>query len=381
MFGLRKGRWYKMGMPELKDKEIKILIVDDVEVNLIILEEIIKNMGYKPLRAQSVKEALQILQESESLPQVILSDISMPEIDGFTFCSMLKKDAYTRDIPVIFISAMDTASDLSQGFALGAVDYIPKPFDQTEVQMRIDTHLKLYSMQKDLEENNRNLSTVVARQMEKLRIEQKNIMTALARLVENRECVSGSHYRNISYNSRILAQGMQMSPKFEDRITDDFIDTIESSAGLHDIGKIMITDRILLKNAPLTNEERTIMSTHAELGAMTLIDIYDGVEKNDFVNMAIDIAWYHHENWDGTGYPKGLKGEEIPLSARIVKIVDVFDAMLGERAYKQPIPLEQSLDYMEAGAGSLFDPDIMQVFLKIYRNFIGLDQGDYKNRF
>lgn len=370
-----------MGMPELKDKEIKILIVDDVEVNLIILEEIIKNMGYKPLRAQSVKEALQILQESESLPQVILSDISMPEIDGFTFCSMLKKDAYTRDIPVIFISAMDTASDLSQGFALGAVDYIPKPFDQTEVQMRIDTHLKLYSMQKDLEENNRNLSTVVARQMEKLRIEQKNIMTALARLVENRECVSGSHYRNISYNSRILAQGMQMSPKFEDRITDDFIDTIESSAGLHDIGKIMITDRILLKNAPLTNEERTIMSTHAELGAMTLIDIYDGVEKNDFVNMAIDIAWYHHENWDGTGYPKGLKGEEIPLSARIVKIVDVFDAMLGERAYKQPIPLEQSLDYMEAGAGSLFDPDIMQVFLKIYRNFIGLDQGDYKNRF
>lgn len=354
------------------NSEISILVVDDVEVNLIILEEIIKNMGYQALLAQSVKEALQIIEDSATLPKVILSDISMPEIDGFTFCSMLKKDPYTKEIPIIFISAMDTASDLSKGFELGAVDYIPKPFEKTEVEMRISTHLKIYTMQRELEENNRRLNLVVARQMEKLRIEQKNIMTALARLVESRENASGTHYKNILYNSRILAEGMQLSPKFEDEVTDDFIDTIESSAGLHDIGKLMIPDYILLKNAPLNDEERKIMCSHAELGARTLNDIYEGVEKNDFIEMAIDIAWYHHECWDGSGYPKGLKGNEIPLSARIVKVVDVFDAMIGERHYKKPIPLEQTLAYMQEKAGIIFDPDIIRVFMRIYRNFKGI---------
>ncbi len=345
-----------MNKASQNDSDIKILVVDDVEVNLIILEEIIKNMGYEALLAQSVKEALEIIENSDDLPRVILSDISMPETDGFTFCSMLKNDPYTKDIPVIFISAMDTASDLSKGFELGAVDYIPKPFEKTEV----------------VEENNRQLNLVVARQMEKLRIEQKNIMTALARLVESRENVSGSHYKNILYNSRILAEGMQLYPKFEEEVTDDFIDTIESSAGLHDIGKLMIPDHILLKNAPLDEEERKIMSTHAELGAKTLMDIYGGVEKNDFIDMAIDIAWYHHECWDGSGYPKGLKGDAIPLSARIVKVVDVFDAMISERRYKKPISLEQTLTYMQEKAGSIFDPDIIRVFMRIYRNFKGI---------
>ena len=361
-----------MNRTSQNNSDISILVVDDVEVNLIILEEIIKNMGYEALLAQSVKEALEIIENREQLPKVILSDISMPETDGFTFCSMLKNDPYTKDIPVIFISAMDTASDLSKGFELGAVDYIPKPFEKTEVEMRISTHLKIYNMQRDLEENNKQLNLVVARQMEKLRLEQKNIMTALARLVESRENVSGSHYKNILYNSRILAEGMQLSPMFEDDVTDDFIDTIESSAGLHDIGKLMIPDRILLKNAPLDEEERRLMCAHAELGAKTLNDIYEGVEKNDFVEMAIDIAWYHHECWDGSGYPKGLKGKEIPLSARIVKVVDVFDAMISERRYKKPIPLDQTLAYMQEKSGTDFDPDIIRVFMRIYRNFRGI---------
>ncbi len=361
-----------MNKTSQNNSDISILVVDDVEVNLIILEEIIKNMGYEALLAQSVKEALEIIENREQLPKVILSDISMPETDGFTFCSMLKNDPYTKDIPVIFISAMDTASDLSKGFELGAVDYIPKPFEKTEVEMRISTHLKIYNMQRDLEENNKQLNLVVARQMEKLRIEQKNIMTALARLVESKENVSGSHYKNILYNSRILAEGMQLSPKFEDEVTDDFIDTIESSAGLHDIGKLMIPDQILLKNAPLDEEERRVMCTHAELGAKTLNDIYEGVEKNDFIEMAIDIAWYHHECWDGSGYPKGLKGKEIPLSARIVKVVDVFDAMISERHYKKPIPLDQTLAYMQEKSGTIFDPDIIRVFMRIYRNFKGI---------
>ena len=194
----------------------------------------------------------------------------------------------------------------------------------------------------------------------------------MARLLESKENLSGSHYTNILYNSRILAEGMQLYPKFEEEVTDDFIDTIESSSGLHDIGKLMIPDSLLLKNAPLDEGERKIMSTHAELGAKTLIEIYEGVETNDFIDMAIDIAWYHHECWDGSGYPKGLKGDAIPLSARIVKVVDVFDAMISERRYKKPIPLDQTLTYMQEKAGSIFDPDIIRVFMRIYRNFKGI---------
>lgn len=356
----------------MKSDEVKILVVDDVEVNLIILEEIIKNMGYQAILAQSVKEAFELMKEEENIPQIILSDISMPEVDGFTFCSMLKKNPYTRNIPLIFISAMDQAADLSKGFEMGAVDYIPKPFEKTEVRMRISTHLKLYTLQKDLEDNNRRLSMIVTRQMEKMRLEQRNIMYALAKLVESRESESGTHYKNIAYNSRLLAQGMQMSTVFEKDVTDNFIETIESAAGLHDIGKIKIPDSILLKKDILTEEERKIMSTHAELGAKTLMEIYEGVERNDFINMAIDIAYYHHENWDGTGYPKGLKGQEIPLAARIVKVVDVFDALIGERVYKSALSLEESLENMEEGAGKYFDPNIIQVFMKIYRNFIGI---------
>lgn len=359
---------------EPKDnEEIKILIVDDVEVNLIILEQIIKGMGYIPVLAQSVKEALDIIQIQECLPDIILTDISMPDVDGYSFCSMLKSNPYTKDIPVIFISAMGAAQNLNHGFELGAVDFIHKPFEKVEVEVRISTHLKLRAMQKDLEENNRNLNNVVSRQMEKLRVEQKNIMTAFARLIESKENIFGDHYRNVLYNSRILALGMQLSPRFENVITDEFIDTIESSSGLHDIGKMMLSDSILLKNAPLTMEERKVMMTHAEIGAKTLMEIYEGTEKNDFINMAIDIAWYHHENWDGSGYPCGLKGEQIPLAARIVKIIDVFDAMVNERRYKKPIPLDETVGYFERKSGVLFDPDIINVFMKIYKNFKGIE--------
>lgn len=357
-----------------KKKEVKILVVDDVEVNVIILEEIIQNMGYEPLAATSVKEALELMQNEKILPQIILTDISMPDIDGYEFCTILKRDPYTKDIPVIFISAMDSTADRTKGFELGAVDYIAKPFERAEVEMRIDTHLKLYTLQRELEENNKRLSLVVTKQMEKLRIEQKNIMLALARLIENKECVSGNHHSNIAHNSRILAQAMQMAPMHEHLMTENFIDTIESAAGLHDIGKIMIPDSIILKKGPLTEEESAIMKTHSELGAQTLMDIYQGMERNEFIDMAIEIAYHHHENWDGTGYPKQLTGLDIPLSARIVRVADVFDSMLSERAYRKAYPLEEVLRFIENGAGVVFDPEIVNIFLKIYRNFrVGCD--------
>lgn len=357
-----------------KNNDIRILIVDDVEVNLIILAEIIKNMGYQAMTALSVNEALELMQADA--PQIILSDISMPEIDGFAFCTMLKKNPYTRDIPLIFISAMDQAQDRSMGLQLGAVDYISKPFERTEVEMRINTHLKIYMLQKELEENNRRLTMLANRQMERLNQQQKNVMLALARLVELKEgresdeSINNAHYSNIPYNSRMLAQGMQFSPRFEDEIDDNFIETIASSAALHDIGKIMIPDYILLKKDTLTPAEWEIMATHTTLGAKALSDIYEDMENNPFMDMAIDIAHYHHENWDGTGYPCGLKGKEIPLAARIVKVVDVYDALINQRAYKEKNSIEESVEWIKEGAGKYFDPDIIQVFERITRNFI-----------
>lgn len=351
------------------EKEVKILVVDDVEVNLAILEEIIHSMGYEAITAASVKEALEIMNEMPVLPQVILSDISMPDIDGVVFCARLKKNPYTRDIPFIFISAMDSIHDLSKRFMPGTVDYIAKPFDNAEVEMRIKMHLKLYSMQRNLEEANRHLNMIVARQMEKLKEEQKNIMFALAKLVESRDSYSGSHYANITYNCRMLAQGMQFSPAFENIITDHFVETIESSSALHDLGKIMIPDYILLKKETLNEEERRIMCTHAKVGAQTIMEIYEGKEKNGFINMAIDIAYCHHEQWDGSGYPRGLKGQEIPLAARIMIVVDVFDALIGSRVYKKPLSMEESLEIMREGDGKIFDPDILRVFFKIYKKF------------
>ena len=352
-----------------KKKEVKILVVDDVEINLIILEEIIQNMGYEAITALSVKQAFELMQEQNVLPEVILSDITMPDIDGYTFCTMLKNDPYTKDIPVIFISAMDSSADLNHGFKLGAVDYIAKPFEPTEVEMRINTHLKLYTLQRELEENNKRLSLVVAKQMEKLRLEQKNIMLALGRLIEGKECASSNHHFNVAHNSRILAQAMQMSSAFEADISETFIDTIESSAALHDIGKIMIPDYLFSKKEALTEDERATLRRHSEIGGQILADIYEGMERNDFINMAIDIANYHHENWDGTGYPKKLKGDEIPLAARIVRLVDAFDSMLSKRAYRTPYPFEEVLEHIKSGAGTKFDPQIVDIFIKIYRNF------------
>lgn len=354
-------------------KDVRILIVDDVEVNLTILGGIIEDMGYQPLLAAGVTEALEQLQDSARLPQLILSDISMPEIDGFTFCSILKKDLYTKDIPVIFISAMDTASDLSRGFALGAVDYISKPIDETEVRMRVSTHLKLYFMQKDLEENNRHLNVVAARHMEKLHAEQKNAITAFTRLAEKKQNSVAARYEYRLHNSRILAEGMQLSPEFEDAVTDGFIDTIESSAGMCNIGKLMLPDAVLQKNAPLTDGERALLRTHTELGAKTLLDIYQGIGQNEFVAMAVDIAWCHHENWDGSGYPRGLKGGEIPLCARIVRIVNAFDGMAGKHGKEHTFSIKDAVNEVRANAGIWFDPDIVKVFMKIYHNFHGLN--------
>ncbi len=348
-----------------ENQKENVLIVDDVTANLVILTDIIKKAGYVARPVTSVKQAMEAV--DALLPDLILLDVTMPEIDGFEYCGMLKKNVKTRDIPVIFISAITTQESKEKGFNMGAVDFILKPFEAQEVYLRVNTHLKLYRMQRELENYNRQLQKTIAAQIRKMNEEQRLIMYAMAKLAESRDNADSSHLENVGKNARMLALSLQFSPKFTKLISNEFADTIEQASPLHDIGKVLIPDRILLKPGKLTPEEMEVMKSHSKIGAETLESIYSMSEKNPALEMAIDIARYHHEKWDGTGYPEGLKGTEIPLAARITAIVDVYDILVSVRCYKSAYTHEEAMKIINDDAGKSFDPDIVEVFNKVQK--------------
>ncbi len=345
-----------------------ILIIDDVSANLMILSEMIKELGYVPRPVLSVKAAQAAIEKK--IPDLILLDVSMPEITGFEYCAMLKANVKTREIPIIFISALDTVDDKVKGFKLGAVDYMAKPFEKEELSVRLSTHLKIAQLQRDMESYNRRLHKMVSDQVQLVAEEQKNLLLAMATLVKAKEDVYGNHLDMVRKNSRLLAISLQLSPKFEKDISTAFVDAIELAAGLHDIGYLKVSDEIQLKPTALSETEWAEIENHPKIGANILEEIYENCAHNDFMKMAIEIARYHHENWDGSGYPFGLKGEEIPLSARIVKIIDCFDVLNRERSYRKAYSLEDSLKIMERDTGKQFDPSIMEVFNKIRRQLL-----------
>jgi len=342
-----------------------ILVLDDVNANLVVLAEMIRNAGYIARPVTSVRQAMSAIEVLT--PHLILLDISMPEIDGLEFGTILKKNASTRDIPIIFISVLNSTQDKRKAFQLGAVDYIAKPFEVEEVIYRINIHLKYYRMQQELEIYNKKLYQIINDQIHKIYEERKNILYALTKLSAQRDEDEVGHLERVSKNSRLLAICMQLSPLYEKDITDNFIETIELAAPLHDIGMIAISDHIRLRPIDLNPEEEKILRAHCEIGANTLGEIYSYNEHNELIRMAINIAWFHHENWDGTGYPKGLKGTEIPLSARIVSIVNEYDICISERNYKTAFSLDDSMKMINDNAGKKFDPDIVAVFNKIKR--------------
>jgi len=346
-----------------KKNAIKVMIIDDVRVNLRLLEAVIAGMGYQTVCFLKATEAIEALEEEA--PSLILLDAMMPDMDGFEFCQTIKKNVKTRDIPVIFISASIDSEDKKKGFEAGAVDYITKPFERSEVVARVGLHIKLYEMQMQLTQYNASLNRLVMEQNQKIEEEKRTLLYALAKVAEGKDSLTGNHVSNIQFNCRILAQSLQFSPKFEKRISNSFIDTIEVASALHDIGKILIPDEILLKPNKLTEEEMDVVVEHSVRGAKLLKDIAAETNENEFLKMAIVIAEHHHENWDGSGYPGGLKGEEIPIEARIVRIADVYDTLLGERCYKNAYAEEVCYDIMKKGIGVEFDPDIMNVFNKV----------------
>ena len=354
-----------MGSGEKGPGGSRVLIVDDVETNRVILEEIIKNMGYRPVLAESGVEALKLFYYFH--PSWVLPYISMPQMVGYYLCWFLKNDPVSREIPVIFISAFDDPKDIVKGFAIGGIDYITKPFIPEVVQSRVGVHVHLYEANREITETNRRLQASVNAQLRQMEAEKKSVLYALANLAAQNSYYGKEFIERLRYNCHTLAQSMQFSPLFEAEISDGYIETIELAAPLCDVGNIGIPKEILQKKDKLTEEELSIVKSHTDIGAKLLGDLQVSRDYNDFIRMSVDVARYHHENWDGSGYPKGLKGEEIPLAAQIVSIAYVFCALTEKRSYRKEFDREEALRMMQEDAGSKFRPEIFKIFCKITR--------------
>lgn len=341
----------------------KILIIDDVIINLEILKSIIEEEGYEVLEATSVQEAIDVM--NETVPQLILSDISMPGMNGLEFCRMIKRNPRTRDIPVVFITVLDSPEEKEQAFEAGAVDFIPKPFEQVEVIMRVRNQLNIYQMRMEMEKHNRLMHKMVNDQQRQIEEERKNLLSALAKIIERKNMNTGRNLENVSYNSRLLAQSLQFFPQFEDQISDDFIEMIAQASVVRDIGNIIMPEK---SDAKVKKDEivGTVQVHHAEEGAAILEEIYSESKRTQFSDLAISIARYHHERWDGTG-PHKLKGNEIPLEARIVTVVDVLDVLRSNRNHTSIHTIEESIKIINGASGKIFDPEIVKVFNKVWK--------------
>lgn len=357
-----------MELLSTKEQPAEIMVVDDLEINQSLLAKMIESMGYIAIPALSGAEALALV--AKKLPKLFLLDVTMPDMNGFELCEILKSNILTRDIPVIFISASAEVEDKITGFHLGGVDYISKPFVLAEVTARISTHLRMYEMQQQMEIYNWHLNKLINEQIKQIEEQKKNMLYALAKITESSSNISENHLENVKRNCKTLAQAMQFSLVFEKQVTNSFLENIEIVSPLHDIGKIAIPTDILNKPEELTEEEKEMVKGHTITGARILTEIYAEAEKNEFIQMAIDVARYHHEKWDGTGYPDGLLGEQIPLAARIVAVIECYDTLTGKRCYKPEISPEESMAIMEKEAGKSFDPDIFDVFRRVQKRMV-----------
>lgn len=345
-----------------------ILIVDDVPENLSVLGELLQPT-YRVRAANSGARALQIA-NSPPPPDLILLDVMMPGMDGYQVLRELRDNATTRDIPVIFVTAMDGTDDEEKGLDLGAVDYITKPIRPAIVLARVRAQLELKRARDILSDHNTYLEQEVARRMAENQLIQEVSIHALAHLAETRDPETGNHLRRTQEYVRTLARGLKHHPRFSHYLDERTIGQLAQSAPLHDIGKVGIPDHILLKPGKLTPDEWAIMKTHAEIGAEAIAQaIADSARPVEFLKIAQEIARGHHEKWDGSGYPRGLAGDGIPISARLMALADVFDALICARVYKPPMPYEEAYSIIVSGSGTHFDPDVVDAFIREFDTF------------
>lgn len=350
-----------------------ILIVDDDATNLATLGSLLLP-HFQVLAAPSGERALQIA-KNPTKPDLILLDVMMPDMNGYEVLVKLRNQPATRDIPVIFVTGLDSCEDEEHGLALGAVDYITKPYRPSIVLARLHTHLELKKVRDQLANQNARLETEVAARTQEIQLIQNVTIKALAELAETRDSDTGYHIHRTQEYISILAQHLKTHPRFSDFLTDNTLDSLVKSAPLHDIGKVGIPDHILLKPDKLNNEEWEIMKTHTLLGAQAIERaVRDAGRSFEFLEIAKQIAHFHHEKWDGTGYPNGLKGSQIPIPARLMAVADVFDALISPRVYKVAMPFEQAKNLIVEGRGRHFDPDITDAFEAVFDDFVSVAQ-------
>jgi putative two-component system response regulator len=344
-----------------------VLIVDDEADNLRLISAILKRGGVTPRPVMSGKLAIEAA--SADPPDLILLDMRMPGMSGLEVCQWLKRNDNLRGIPVIFISGLLDIDEKIEAFRVGAVDYISKPFQEQEVLARVKTHLSLRQLQTDLISQNTRLARRIAEQVKEATESKLATIFALAKLAETRDDDTGKHIERVQAFAKHLAEKMRKEKIDADRLTDAFIEDLFRTASLHDIGKVGIPDAVLLKPGPLNAEEFAIMKKHCEIGAATLASVLARFPENHFLAMGVDVARYHHEKWDGSGYPEGLKDAAIPLSARIVALADFYDALTSNRCYRPAFGHKDACRLINDGSGTHFDPEIVAVFRSLDDRF------------
>jgi putative two-component system response regulator len=352
-----------------------ILIVDDDLSNVELIGSILGSQ-YDISFASDGQEGLNLA--SLQAINLILLDVMMPGIDGFEVCRQLKANTSTRDIPVIFLTSLESAVDEERGLSLGAEDFIHKPVSPPVMLARVRNHLLLANTKHELKRHIDQLELLVEKRTEEIGSRDRQLIatqsatiTAFCALAEARDNETGNHIRRTQHYVQVLAQALSSHPRFRQALDDETIQLLFKSAPLHDVGKVSIPDSILLKPGKLTEQEWVIMKRHCVAGrdaiAAAANKLVDG--NNSYLRYAAEIAYCHHERWDGTGYPNALKGEDIPISARLMAVADVYDALITTRVYKEAYGHEQSIHIMAMERGAHFDPDVLDAMLSVSDTF------------
>lgn len=332
-----------------------ILMIDDLKLNHETARDVLKDT-YDIYNAMSAGEGFDILRDI--IPDLILLDIIMPVMDGYQMLKILKKSPVYKDIPVIFLTADNSAESEIEGFNQGIVDYITKPFVPTVMKCRIATQIELSDYRKRLEQK-------VAEKVEEIEQMYDVITVSFAGLVESRDGITGGHLKNTSIYFAAFINHLLASGKYREQLTEQVVRKARRGAPLHDVGKIAIEDAVLRKAGSLNDEEFARMKQHSVIGGDIFNFIAERIPDKEFAQIAEQIARYHHEKWNGMGYPEGLAGEEIPLVARIMSIVDVYDALTSERPYKKPFSHEKSMEMIKEKRGIDFDPALVDAFMEM----------------
>lgn len=351
-----------------------VLVVDDVPTHLAVISEMLS--GRFRCRVATRGDRALELAAAPPRPDLILLDIILPDINGYEVCRRLKRNPETRNIPIIFLTSLDSTEDESRGFAEGGVDYIIKPVSKGVLTARVDAQASLLRTRRILEEKGSHLKRIARQRKEEMTIMQDAAIMAMASLAESVESQGKARARRIQLFTKELALALRKIPRYREQLSDAAIALLYRTSPLHDIGKVSVPSSILCKQGRLSEAEFEAVKQHALFGGKTFQEMeHQFGMPEQFLSMAGDIAMYHHERWDGTGYPMGLKGEDIPLCARIVALADTYDALTSRRIYKPPYPPSDAAAIIGRERGRQFDPDVVEAFISCEPSFRSIAAG------